>query len=99
VVQHGSLTFERRTERHLACFSDPGATPAEFEQRVTSVREQADVSRAETVQALEASLSDWSGAHEGNWSDEELSRARELASEKYESDAWTRHAEEPELRS
>ena len=95
VVQHGSLTFERRTERHLACFSDPDATPQDFDDRVTSVREQVDVTREAVVEALESTLADWSNAHEGNWEADELDAARELADTKYRSSAWAREGEDP----
>ena len=95
VVQHGSLTFERRTERHLACFSDPDATPQDFDDRVTSVREQVDVTREAVVEALESTFADWSNAHEGNWEADELDAARELADTKYRSSAWAREGEDP----
>ncbi len=39
VVQHGSLTFTVRPERHLDCFADPGVTPEAFAERVTGVKE------------------------------------------------------------
>jgi lipoate-protein ligase A len=39
VVQHGSLSFEARPERHLSCFADPPVSPEEFGERVTSIRE------------------------------------------------------------
>jgi len=95
VVQHGSLTFARETERHLACFSESGTTPEEFEDRVTSVREQVDASREAVVDALETALADWGDAHEGNWTEGELNRARSLASEKYEAAPWVRDGEDP----
>jgi len=95
VVQHGSLTFERTTDRHLACFADPDATPADFDERVTSVREQVDVTRAETVDALEAALTDWSGAYEGNWREAELDRARARVDEKFATDVWTHDGTDP----
>jgi len=95
VVQHGSLTFAKTTDRHLACFSDPDATPAEFDERVTSVCEQVDVSRQRLVDALESALVDWSNAHEGNWSERELAAARERVDEKFATDGWTRDGEDP----
>jgi lipoate-protein ligase A len=95
VVQHGSLTFERQTERHLDCFADPDATPEEFDDRVTSVREQVDVTREAVVEALESTLADWSNAHEGNWEADELDAACELADTKYRSAEWTREGEDP----
>mgnify|MGYP000362665676 CR=1 FL=1 len=95
VIQHGSITFERTTDRHLSCFSEPTATREAFDERVTSVHEQSGISRAEAVAELEATLRSWAGAHEGTWSTSELKDATELAAEKYEADAWTRDGTDP----
>jgi lipoate-protein ligase A len=95
VIQHGSLTFERATERHLACFADPDTTPEAFEERVASISERADVDREAAVDALETALSEWADADGGTWSDAELERARERAEAKFATDAWTRHREDP----
>jgi lipoate-protein ligase A len=88
VVQHGSLTFSTRPDRHLACFTDPDVTAAAFAERVTGVDEHCDASRAEVVAAFEESLAAWCDADEGSWTDGELSRARERAEEKYAADEW-----------
>jgi lipoate-protein ligase A len=92
VVQHGSLTYTVRPERHLAVFADPGpdVTPAAFRERVTGIDEHADISRETAVETLEAALGEWANASEGAWSDDEIARARERASEKYASDEWTK---------
>jgi lipoate-protein ligase A len=95
VVQHGSLTFEKTTERHLDCFADPEATPADFDERVASVREQVDVSREQMVDALESTLREWADASEGNWSEGELAAARDRVDEKFAMDEWTREGEDP----
>lgn len=95
VIQHGSITFESTPERHLAVFSEPGTTPEEFEERVTSLREHAAVSREEAVGALEESLRNWANADEGAWTDDERKRARERAGRKFTSEAWTRHGNDP----
>ena len=95
VVQHGSITFARTTKRHLDCFADPDATTEEFDDRVTSVRDQAGIDREAAVGELEGSLRSWADAHEGTWSDAELSRARERAGEKYGNDGWTRDGNDP----
>ena len=89
VVQHGSLTYSVRPERHLAAFSDPGVDAATFRERVTGIDDHADVTREEAVDALEAALEAWAAANEGSWTDDELARARERAKEKYASDEWT----------
>ncbi len=94
VVQHGSLTFERATERHLGTFTadlDRGA----FEGRVTSVHEQAGADREATVAALEAALGDWANAYEGTWTDAELERARQRADRKFATEEWTRDRVDP----
>ncbi|PSQ19218.1 lipase [Halobacteriales archaeon QS_8_69_26] len=46
VIQHGSLSFDLATDRHLGVFGDP-VSAEEFEGRVTSVREHADVTDEE----------------------------------------------------
>jgi lipoate-protein ligase A len=95
VIQHGSLKFDVDAERHLGTFADPGTTPAEFRERVTSIRELADVSRADAVAAVEDALREWADAEAGSWTDDELSRARDRAKAKFESDAWVRDREDP----
>lgn len=95
VIQHGSLTFERATERHLACFADCDVGPDAFEERVTAVRDHSSVSRETAVEALEASLADWTGAHEGEWPSDELEHARDRVERKYATTAWTRDGQTP----
>jgi lipoate-protein ligase A len=90
VVQHGSLTYATRPERHLSAFDSPGVDAATFRERVTGIDEHADATRAETVAALAASLREWANARDGEWTEAELDRARERATEKYASDEWTR---------
>jgi lipoate-protein ligase A len=89
VVQHGSITFARATERHLGCFTD-APDPATFDERVTSVREHADIDRGEAVATLESALAEWADADVGSWSADELDRAEVIASEQFGSEAWTR---------
>ena len=89
IIQHGSVTYARATERHLNCFTDPPSVDT-FEGRVTSVREQSGSNRQSAVDVLEAALREWADAYEGGWTDAELERARERAERKYGSDAWTR---------
>jgi lipoate-protein ligase A len=91
VVQHGSLSFSLRPERHCGCFAgkpDPDA----FRERVGAIDEYVDVSRDEAVETLRETLTEWCGAHEGTWTDAELERARALAAEKYAADEWVRRA-------
>jgi lipoate-protein ligase A len=56
VIQHGSITYARETDRHLAVFDGHDVEAEEFEERVTSVREQAEIERVEAVTALEDAL-------------------------------------------
>lgn len=95
VIQHGSLTYEALPERHLATFATDAVSPDTFTGRVTSIREQTGADRAEAVRALEEALGTWADAEEEGWTDDELSRARERAEEKYTSEAWTRDREDP----
>ena len=89
VIQHGSLTFSQRPERHCGCFTGKPA-PERFRERVGAIDEYADVSRATAVEHLRSALTEWVAADEGSWTDAELARAREIADEKYGADAWIR---------
>ena len=95
VIQHGSLRFDLDPERHLSTFSDPDTTPAEFRERVTTMREQSGASRTEAVDAVEAALADWADADEGGWTDAELAAAEDRAEAKFASEAWVRDREDP----
>jgi lipoate-protein ligase A len=95
IIQHGSLSFSRDPERHLACFSDPGTTPEAFRDRVSAIDQYTERSRESVVGVLEATLSAWADASEGEWTDDELAAARERANAKYRSDAWVRDGEDP----
>ncbi len=102
VVQHGSLMFDLRPERHLGVFdtadvgSDgPDVGPDALRERVTTIREHADVDRETAVGTLEDALAEWADAEEGTWTDDELERARALAEAKYASEAWNRRREDP----
>ncbi|WP_372909733.1 biotin/lipoate A/B protein ligase family protein [Salinigranum sp.] len=97
VVQHGSVTFSTRPDRHLATFAGPEVTPDAFAERVTGLDEHTDASREESVAAFEEALAEWSGAEAGAWTDDELSRARERVEEKYAADEWVRR--QPRARS
>jgi lipoate-protein ligase A len=89
VVQHGSITFARKADRHLGCFAD-APDPTTFAERVTSVRDHAEIDRSEAVACLESALAEWAGADSGDWTAGELERAGEIASEQFDSEAWTR---------
>jgi len=95
VIQHGSLSYDLAVGDHLGVFADPGVDEAAFRERVTSIREQAGISREDAVAALEDALQSWCDASIGAWTDDELDAARELADEKYATDAWTRDRTDP----
>jgi lipoate-protein ligase A len=89
VIQHGSLSYDLAPERHLGVFADPGIDAERFRERVTSIRGEAGISREAAVSALEDALAKWCDAAVGEWTDDELDAARELADEKYATDEWT----------
>ncbi len=95
VIQHGSLTYHVDAKTHLDVFADPdaadGSVPVSvdrFRDRVTGIDEESDISRAKAVSTLEETLGAWVDAVPGEWTDEELSAARDRVEEKYGSDSW-----------
>ena len=95
VIQHGSISFRSDPERHLRCFAED-VSPTEFDGRVTSIEElRPELSRSDVVAALEEALAEWAGAETGEWSDDEVAFAERRAREKYGSEAWTRHRDDP----
>ena len=88
VIQHGSLSYDLAPEEHIGVFADPGIDVDRFRERVTSIREESGISRADAVDHLEAALIEWADAEMGGWTDAELDRARELAETKYASESW-----------
>jgi lipoate-protein ligase A len=95
VIQHGSLSYSRDPSQHLGVFSTEEISREQFEQRVTSIREQAGIDRSEAVNSLEGALADWGDPVEGAWTDDELDRARTIAAQKYDTRAWTRERTDP----
>ena len=94
VLQHGSLSYTLRPERHLAVF-DTHLEPSVFRERVTGIRECAGIDRETAVTTLEAALREWSDAVEGAWTDAELERARTLAENKYGHEQWVHERTDP----
>lgn len=94
VIQHGSLSYDLTPERHLGVFGDP-VSSARFTDRVTSIREQAGIDRADAIEYLEDALRRWSGADPGEWTADELARARDLAAQKYATEEWNRNRTDP----
>jgi len=95
VIQHGSLTYATQPARHLSAFTADDLSTDAFDDRVTSIHEQAGGSRADAVETLESTLQAWADADEGAWTDDELARARERAEAKYATEAWNRDRTEP----
>jgi len=88
VIQHGSLSYDLRPDRHLGVFATDDVSEETYRDRVTSIRAETGIDRSRAVEALESALSEWADASVGGWSDAELERARTLAERKYASDAW-----------
>lgn len=95
VIQHGSLTYHATPERTRACFTDPEVSIEQVTDRITGIDEHSGVSRREAVQALEDALGTWADAETAAWTDEELARAEEIATEKFAAEAWNRNGEDP----
>ncbi len=91
VIQHGSLSYALVPDAHLGVFETDEVSRETFEQRGTSIRQQADIAREEAVDGLETALEGWADADVGGWTDEELDRAAEIAEAKYASEEWNRH--------
>lgn len=89
VIQHGSLTWSRVVEAHLGVFS-ADIDPESFRERVSSIHECVGIPRERAVSTITSALADWAGAASGEWEPDELERARALAAEKYEDEAWVR---------
>ncbi|THE64109.1 lipoate--protein ligase family protein [Salinadaptatus halalkaliphilus] len=92
VIQHGSISFDREATAHVGVF-DTDLEETTFTDRVTSIREQAGIDREQAVDTLADALGDWCGAAEGEWADDELEAACDLADRKYGADAWVRDRE------
>jgi lipoate-protein ligase A len=95
VIQHGSLTYAGRADRHLAVFSGHDVTVDAFDERVGAIEDYTDRSRAEAVDSLTDALATWADADGGAWTDDELTRARDRAEKKYATESWTRDREDP----
>ncbi len=89
VIQHGSLTYRSGADQHLSTFVDPPAAET-FDQRVTSIAAQSDISRSEAVDTLEAALAEWAGATDGAWTNAELREATNRVAEQYANAEWVR---------
>ena len=95
VIQHGSITFESDPTRHMECFAGHEVDVETFSERVTDVRSHAPITRGDAVAAIEGALAEWGDAAAGGWQGSELREARELAEQKYRSEAWNRDGDDP----
>ncbi|QIO22014.1 biotin/lipoate A/B protein ligase family protein [Haloarcula sp. JP-L23] len=91
VIQHGSLSVSTRPERHCDCFTGK-PDPEAFRERVGAIDAYVDIDRETVVEALRETLAEWVDADAGGWTDDELSRARERAESKYQTDEWVRRS-------
>lgn len=101
VIQHGSISYAHRPDRHLAVFAEDDLSVETFRHRTTDIRSEADVRRATVVSELESCLAAWAGAEPGAWTSEERERASVLAESVFGTEAWTRYRRDPtgEVRS
>lgn len=89
--EHGvGKTTKSSSPAHQNTECSEDVDKAAFRERVTSIRDEAGIDRDEAVAVVEDTLASWCDANEGEWTDEELEAARELAEEKYATDEWTR---------
>lgn len=88
VIQHGSLLFDNATDAHLSVFRNPNLDATQFETRTTTITDHVDIGRLEAISALTAALRNWAGATAGDWREDEIVAARELANTKYGSESW-----------
>ncbi len=95
VIQHGSLSYALTPDRHLGVFETDDVSRTVFDDRVTSIREQAGIDRDDAVETLKTALAEWVEADAGEWTDDELDSAAAIAEEKYASDEWTRRRTDP----
>ncbi|RRJ33081.1 lipoate--protein ligase family protein [Halocatena pleomorpha] len=95
VIQHGSLTYHATPERTRACFATPDVSLDRITDRITAIDEHSDISRQGAVGALEDALERWADAKVGTWTDEELERAAEIATEKFGAEMWNQNATDP----
>ncbi len=92
VIQHGSISYDLETARHVGVFADD-VSPAVFEERVTGIRQQSGLSRESALETLATALGEWCEAATGEWTGAELEAAAELADRKYGNEAWIQNRE------
>lgn len=97
VIQHGSITFSLKPERHLGCFT-ADLEEATFRDRVTGIENHVDVTREQAITALEDALREWALAERGDWTEQEHYRADELVETTFGAEPWIKEQEGPFTR-
>ncbi|WP_226003994.1 lipoate--protein ligase family protein [Natrinema salinisoli] len=92
VIQHGSISYALEPRAHVGVF-DAAIDESTFVDRVTSIRDEAGIDRADAVETIAGALREWCDADESSWKGDELEAARELADRKFGADAWVRDRE------
>lgn len=90
VIQHGSISYDLEAERHVGVF-ETDLEPETFTDRVTSIHDQTGLDREDAVDTLTTALGEWCDADDGDWRDDELEAAGDLAERKFGADAWIRN--------
>lgn len=94
IVQHGSITFGTRPERHAQCFPDPSVTADAFIKRTIGISDRVSIGRAEAVDILERSLVAAFDASPGEWSASERERIDDLVEQRFGNQDWIHRGEE-----
>ncbi|MCH2453888.1 MAG: lipoate--protein ligase family protein [Halobacteriales archaeon] len=89
VIQHGSLTYKYDVDQFALVFSDFDINPDTIRDHVTSISEQTDLTREDSIDVLTNSFLTWSNAESGTWTPLELKQAEKIAQELFSSENWT----------
>ncbi|ELY47409.1 lipoate--protein ligase family protein [Natronorubrum sulfidifaciens] len=92
VIQHGSISYDLEPTHHVGVF-ETDLELETFTDRVTSIRNEAGIDREDAVETLATALEEWCDADEGDWRDDELEAAADLADRKFGADGWVRNRE------
>ena len=94
VLHHATLSYDTDADKMVEVLrigreklSDKGTTSAK--KRVSPLKSQTGMPRAEIIEALKTSFVRQHGGHVGELTDAELARAQELAESKFGSEEWT----------
>ena len=90
VIQHGSLTYKYDVDQFALVFSNFNIKPNTIQNHVTSISEQVNATREESIDALTNSFLTWSHAKKGTWTAIELEQANKIAQELFSSEDWTK---------